>query len=343
MIPPKPGLECSNCGAEIAPGILTCPACKRLVHAERLGELSRQANELRQTEQWNQERDLWRSALELLPGHAPQRVKINARIAELAEHCGNEVAHKTSPAPKWLASLGVVGFTLWKFKFLLGFMLTKGKLLLLGLTKSSTVFSMFLSMGVYWSIWGWQFALGFIVMMYVHEMGHVSALRHLGIKASAPMFVPGLGAFVRLEQYPTSAREEARVGLAGPLWGLGAALASYGVFLATDMGIFAAIAQVGGLLNLFNLLPFWQLDGARGIRAMSRKGRGLLALELILAWTITGEAMLLLVALVMGFRTIDPSAPETSDRRTFVEFSLLLIVLALLCSVHVPGLADTGR
>ncbi len=298
---------------------------------------------MRQAEQWNQERDLWRNTLELLPGHAPQRVKINARIAELAEHCGKEVAHKSSPAPKWLASLGVIGFTLWKFKFVLAFVLTKGKLLLLGLTKSSTVFSMFLSMGVYWSIWGWKFALGFIVMMYVHEMGHVSALRHLGIKASAPMFVPGLGAFVRLEQYPTSVREEAHVGLAGPIWGLGAALASYGVFLATGMGIFAAIAQVGGLLNLFNLLPFWQLDGARGIRALSRKGRGMLVLEMILAWTITGEAMLLLVALVMGFRTIDPGAPETSDRRTFVEFSLLLIVLALLCSAQVPGLEAAGR
>ena len=343
MIPPKSGLACSGCRAEIAPGILTCPACKRLVHAGRLGELTSQANALRQAEQWSQERELWRSALELLPGHAPQRAKINARIAELATHCGKEVTRKESPAPKWLASLGVIGFTLWKFKFLLGFALTKGKLLLLGLTKSSTLFSMFLSMGVYWSIWGWQFALGFIVMMYVHEMGHVSALHHLGIKASAPMFVPGLGAFVRLEQYPSSVREEARVGLAGPLWGLGAALASYGIFLATGKGIFAAIAQVGGLLNLFNLLPFWQLDGARGIRALSRKGRGLLALEMVLAWTLTGEAMLLLVAVVMGFRTFDPTAEETSDRRTFIEFSLLLVVLSLLCAIQVPGLESAAR
>ncbi|MDF1838286.1 MAG: site-2 protease family protein [Planctomycetota bacterium] len=338
MNPPKSDQDCSNCGAQIAPGILTCPACKRLVHAKRLGELSKQANELRQAEQWNQERDVWRGALELLPHHAPQSAKINARIAELAPLCGKEVAHKSSPAPKWLASLGVIGFTLWKFKFLLAFVATKGKLLLLGLTKSSTIFSMFLSMGVYWSIWGWQFALGFIVMMYVHEMGHVAALRHLGIRASAPMFVPGLGAFVRLEQYPSSVREEAHVGLAGPIWGLGAALASYGIFLATGMGIFAAIAQVGGLLNLFNLLPFWQLDGARGIRALSRKGRGLLTLEMVLAWTITGEAMLLLVGLVMGFRAMGSGAPETSDRRTFIEFSLLLIVLSLLCSIQVPGL-----
>src|SRR3989454_12639768 len=81
---------------------------------------------------------------------------------------------------------------------------------------------MLLSAGVYWAAWGWKFALGVVLSIYVHEMGHVQALQRYGIKATAPMFIPGVGAVVRLKQYPASPREDARVGLAGPLGGLGA-------------------------------------------------------------------------------------------------------------------------
>src|SRR2546430_11600704 len=81
------------------------------------------------------------------------------------------------------------------------------------------------------------------------------------------MFIPGVAAFIRLKQYPTDRREDARVGLAGPIWGAGAAIAAYGVYLATGAGIWGAIAHVGAYINLFNLLPVWQLDGGRGFRS----------------------------------------------------------------------------
>ena len=81
-----------------------------------------------------------------------------------------------------------------------------------------------LSLGVYWTAWGWQFALGIILSIYVHEMGHVFALHRYGFKAAAPMFVPGVGALVRLQQPVTNTREDADIGLAGPIYGLGAAL-----------------------------------------------------------------------------------------------------------------------
>jgi len=73
--------------------------------------------------------------------------------------------------------------------------LGKGKLLLLGLTKSTTLFTMLLSMGVYWTAWGWRFALGLVLSIYVHEMGHVAALQRYGIKATAPMFIPGFAGY----------------------------------------------------------------------------------------------------------------------------------------------------
>src|SRR6266700_3685180 len=76
----------------------------------------------------------------------------------------------------------------------------KIKFLLLGLTKASTFISMFAFFGVYWSIYGWPLALGLVVSIYVHEMGHVAMLRKLGIESGAPLFIPGMGALVMLKQ-----------------------------------------------------------------------------------------------------------------------------------------------
>src|SRR5204862_5456159 len=116
-----------------------------------------------------------------------------------------------------------------KFKSVLLIVLTKGKFLLLGLTKLPTLLSMLAWIGVYWSLWGWRFALGMGVSIYIHEMGHVWMLRRFGIRATAPMFIPGFGALVRLQQHPTTVVADARIGLAGPVWALGAAAAGSGL------------------------------------------------------------------------------------------------------------------
>jgi len=115
-------------------------------------------------------------------------------------------------------------------------------------------------------------------------MGHVAELRKFGIRATAPMFLPGLGAIVRLHQYPQTAREDARVGLAGPLWGLGASVATLALYYATQLPVIAAIATVGAWINLFNLLPVWQLDGARGFRSLSRPQRWVALAVIAATW-----------------------------------------------------------
>src|ERR1039457_2404151 len=168
---------------------------------------------------------------------------------------------------KKLGFIGTIGALLLKFKTVGLVILTKGKLVLLGLTKLNTLLSMLVSIGFYWALYGWKFGLGFVLSIYVHEMGHVMALARYGIPASPPMFIPGFGAFVRLKAYPASAGEDARVGLAGPLWGLGAALACMGIGVITDSGLFTALAKVGAWINVFNRIPVWQLDGSRGFRA----------------------------------------------------------------------------
>jgi Zn-dependent protease len=146
----------------------------------------------------------------------------------------------------------------------------KGAVLLLPKLKLLTTGGTALvSVAAYSLFWGWQFAAGFVVLLFVHEMGHVIALRREGIKASAPMFIPFLGAAIFSRSLGDNALAEARVGLAGPVLGsLGAGVvAAIAVFTGSDLLL--ALAYVGFLINLFNLLPVLPLDGGRAMAAMA--------------------------------------------------------------------------
>jgi Zn-dependent protease len=134
------------------------------------------------------------------------------------------------------------------------------------LTTSGT---MLVSVGAYSLIWGWKFAAGFVVLLLLHEMGHVIQLRREGIEASAPMFIPFLGAVIAAKSLGRDALAEARVGLAGPVLGSAAAAALIPIAAASGNDLFTALAFTGFLLNLFNLLPVVPLDGGRAMAALS--------------------------------------------------------------------------
>ncbi len=134
------------------------------------------------------------------------------------------------------------------------------------LTTSGT---MLVSIAAYATFWGFQFAVGFVVLLLVHEMGHVIQLRREGIKASAPMFIPFMGAVITSKSLGDNATAEARVGLAGPILGsLGAAVCIL-IWHATGNDFWRALAFTGFFLNLFNLMPVVPLDGGRAMAAMS--------------------------------------------------------------------------
>ena len=219
------------------------------------------------------------------------------------------------------------------------FLATKAKLLLLGLTKAGTLFSMLLSVGVYWTIFGWPFAVLLVLSIYVHEMGHVAALRRFGIQATAPMFVPGLGALIRLRQHPANPREDARIGLAGPIWGCAAAAVAYLVFVLGGGPLWAAVARFGAWVNLFNLLPLWQLDGGRAFRALSRQQRLLAVAALAALWAWSREGLLLLLLLAAAAQAFRRDAPEQADRIALAQYVFLAAALTLLSLLHVPGAA----
>lgn len=144
-----------------------------------------------------------------------------------------------------------------------------GLLLLPKLKLVSSSATMLVSIGAYALIWGWRFAVGFVLLLLVHELGHVWQLRREGIKASAPMFIPFLGALVAMKELPKDAAAEARVGLAGPVIGSIGTLVPLAIHLATGSELFQALAFVGFFLNLFNLLPVLPLDGGRAMAALT--------------------------------------------------------------------------
>jgi Zn-dependent protease len=166
-----------------------------------------------------------------------------------------------SVVKRLLAPLAAVGFLLAKFKGL--------ALLLLKVKFLGTAVTMVVSVGAYALLFPVWFAVGFVVLIWVHEMGHVLQLRREGIAASAPMFIPFLGAFVAMKQMPKDVLAEARVGLAGPILGSLGALGAWGIYEVTQEPLFLGLAYVGFFLNLFNLLPMLPLDGGRAVGALS--------------------------------------------------------------------------
>jgi Zn-dependent protease len=318
--------HCVHCRTELPPDVLACPACASLIHAVTLKELAAAADVSTQDGELETARQHWANALSLLPPHSQQHAAVRERITGLTRRIaaagGEPAASKTDTTPgRWRGAAALVSVALLvvgKFKFLL-----------LGLTKASTFVSMFAFFGVYWSVYGWPLALGLVLSIYIHEMGHVAMLRRLGIDSSAPMFIPGVGALVMLKQHVTDPLTDAKIGLAGPVWGLGAALAAAAIYVVTRAPIWLAIAQLTGFLNLFNLIPVWQLDGSRGFHVLARWERWAVVAVIGLALLLTEQRLLLLIGGVAVWRALQRETGP-GDLRVLATFGVLVMALSLL-------------
>jgi Zn-dependent protease len=318
---------CPRCGTELPPDALACPACAALVHADALKRIAADADAAAQSGDLVAARDRWSEALRLVPASSQQHTAIRDRIAALtpridASAPASDAAPPPADAPWWRRGLIGIGTALL-------FAASKLKFLLLGLTKAGTFISMFAFFGVYWSVYGWPLALGLVVSIYIHEMGHVAMLRRLGIAAGAPLFIPGVGAVVMLKQRVSDPLVDAKIGLAGPTWGLGAALAALLVYLATGARIWLAIAQLTGFINLFNLIPVWQLDGSRGLHVLARWERWVLVAAIVVALIVTEQRMLVIVGAVAVWRSLQREVGP-GDARVLATFVGLVVALSLL-------------
>ena len=243
-----------------------------------------------------------------------------------------------------LAPLAAIGFLLFKFKGLL--------LLLLKVKFVGTALTMLLSIGAYALLFPVWFAVGVVVLIWVHEMGHVLQLKREGIKASAPMFIPFLGAFVAMKEMPKNALVEARVGLAGPVLGTLGGLATLGLYAGTGNELFLGLAYVNFLINLFNLAPILPLDGGRTVGALSPVfqllGMGLMVVLFFVAPIIAIVALLGLPEVWRRWKT-----RHTPEGQAYYEIPLryrlavgavylgLIVVLGLLTGItFVPNPGD---
>jgi Zn-dependent protease len=313
-----------RCRTELAPHSLACPACGTLVHAERLKQVAAIAAEATRSGDLVSAREQWMEAMRFLPSDSQQYATIQSRVTGLTKQIEAETpgaaANPKSGASWWKrggAAIVTVGLLL----------IGKLKFLILGLTKASTFFSMFAFFGVYWSLFGWPLAAGLVISIYIHEMGHVAMLRRLGIAAGAPLFIPGVGALVMLKQHVDDPVTDAKIGLAGPVWGLGAALAALGIHAVTHAQIWLAIAHLTGFINLFNLIPIWQLDGSRGFHALSRVERWVVVAAIGAMLYVTGLKFLWIVGGVAAWRAMQ-RVVGPGNRRVLATFVGLVVALA---------------
>jgi Zn-dependent protease len=184
----------------------------------------------------------------------------------------------------------------------LAFLIWKAKAVALAVFKFkvfTTSASMLVSIAAYSWIWGWRFAAGFVLLLLVHELGHVLELRRQGVPASAPLFIPFLGAVVGMKQMPKDAWREARVALAGPILGSIAAAGVWAAGEALDSELLIALAFVGFFLNLFNLAPIVPLDGGRAVAALHPAIWGV-GLVLLVVLTILAPNPILILILLLG-------------------------------------------
>src|SRR5262245_35712115 len=181
----------------------------------------------------------------------------------------------------------------------LGFLIVKFGGLLLKLKVVTTGASMLVSIAAYAWFWGLPFAIGFVLLIFVHELGHVLELRRQGVPASAPLFIPFLGAVIGMKELPDDAWKEAKVALAGPILGSVGAALCWIAGEATGSELLVALAFVGFFLNLFNLIPIVPLDGGRAAGAL-HPALWFVGLLLLVGLVVVNPNPLLIIIVVLG-------------------------------------------
>src|ERR1700722_14256379 len=216
-----------------------------------------------------------------------------------------EPAEKPAPAETtksaWVKRLGPLAP--------IAIVLAKSKGLLLALFKLKFLFSFFAFLAIYWALYGFKFGVGFAVLILVHELGHYVDIRRRGLPADVPVFLPGLGAYVRWQALGVTRQTRAAVSLAGPLAGLIGSAVCAGIWYHTGSGVWAALARTSGMLNILNLTPVWIFDGGQAANALDKAQRFVLLAACLALWAVSREGVLALVAAGVIYRLFTKDVP----------------------------------
>lgn len=209
--------------------------------------------------------------------------------------------HPQSSLRTWARKIGgpIIGAAVLGFQWIL-----KLKFLLFAFAKFgfvTTAITMVISVGAYTLLWGWQFAALFVLLIFVHELGHALWMKKEGIDAGAPVFIPFLGALISMRSMPRNAYVEAKIGLAGPVLGTIGAAVVLGLGELQNSDMLRAAGSTGFLLNLFNLLPIVPLDGGRAMAAI-HPSLWIAGLAGLAALMIVSPNAILILILILGGR-----------------------------------------
>ena len=243
---------CERCASPLGYDAQICNECGALVHQKRLEQIAYEAVRLEPVNPAAAAM-AWRQALDLLPPDSVESMRVRERIGALASGWSGPAG--AGHAPARAARAPARGPDPWQRALL------------------KTGLSMVLSIVVYYAFFhSLLFAAGFVVLMLIHEMGHVLATWYFGLSASPPVFIPFVGAVINLREQPPNALVESIIGIGGPVLGTFGALICYALAQAvggvTGMELME-VAFAGFFLNLFNLLPVPPLDGGRVTAAIS--------------------------------------------------------------------------
>jgi len=313
----EPPRRCHNCGADLPLGALACEKCHALIYSEELARITHSANTLEEADDLQQAREEWRKALPLLPTNATQAEWVRSHIDKLDLLLR---APQARPKNNWLKKLGPLAPIV--------ILLSKGKFLLLALFKLKFLLTLFAFMGLYWSLYGAWFGIGFVALIFVHEMGHYLEIRRRGLPAEMPVFLPGLGAYVKWNALGVTRITRSIVSLAGPFAGFLGAMACLYLWHRTGNGVWAALARSSAGLNILNLIPVWILDGGQATLSLSKVERWLLLGLCLLLWLGLGENLFFLVAAGVVYRLFTKDLPPFAAPKITAYYATILIGLS---------------
>jgi len=320
--------NCRRCARELTPGALVCNHCHALVHSEELDRLASEAKALEASGDLRPARERWLAGLNFLPRTSKQYdwIKQHARDLEIA---ADQARVPGPPDNKWAKRLGPVGP--------IAILLAKGKTILFALFKLKFLLSFAAFIGLYWAMWGMKFGIGFAALILLHEMGHFIDIKRRGLPADMPVFLPGLGAYVRWQAMGVPLETRAAISLAGPLAGFLTAVACAVLWWQTGNPLWAALARAGAVLNLLNLIPIWILDGGQAALALSKMERIILLTACLALWLVLSESMFFLVALGAGYQVfLAGDLPPHPSRATTIYYVAVLTALGVI--IHLmPG------
>jgi Zn-dependent protease len=292
-----------------------------LLHATTLEQLSSSARLHEERREYAEARGDWLKALELLPPDSSQAEWINGNLKRLQTLAGAASAVDRHAWAKKFGPFAPLIVLLANSKFLLA------------LFKLKFLLSLGAFVAFYWALYGVRFGIGFAILILLHEMGHFIEIKRRGLPAEMPVFLPGLGAYVRWTALGVSKQTRAYVSLAGPMAGCLGAVACALIWLKTGDALWLGLASLSAMLNVLNLIPIWVLDGSQAIIALNRNERIVLSAAAVLMAAYFSQPLFLLVAAGAAYRLFTKDIPQAPSHAATAYYLIVLAALGYLIAL----------